>query len=594
MKNHEEDQPELMLGDTTGRATYRDVDELSDSDEIEMDISDDSNSDVAEPATKRARTTAPIATKSEQDVPKWSNPDPYTVLPPPDESARKKKDMVQLIRKARVESEAKKPAAQIEGLDFISCDFGDDLDEAGKYVAGKQLPGATLRGATATLPPKPPISQVEGTDTADTAAPNLITQGTKKDPIDLTPSASLGNRKRTFDDTIKSSRASPKPLAIMRHGYPEDIILAWRPKDNNACPWAVNDHSATSSVATRLHKEIIDFYHWVRPRAFEDRVRKEVIKNLREVVKRRWPDTDLYPFGSFMSELYLPTGDMDIAVCSTSFVKDNYPRYGKKSHLFALRQHLINFGVPDNNQVEVIAHAKVPIVKYKDNETGLSVDISLEKLDGHRAIQTFLDWRARYPAMPILVALIKQFLLMRALNEPATGGIGGFSVVCMVVNLFNQMPQVQSRSVDPLSHMGEMLMEFLDYYGNHFEYRTVAIRMNPPGLVPKHEVSTVVYRNMDRLSILDPSNPENDISGGSKLTSRILACFSQAHSILRERMAEAAKGTKTLNFGNTILGPVFGGNYSIFTFQRDFLERVDAKGVRSYRYQPSRRQQPQW
>lgn len=99
---------------------------------------------------------------------------------------------------------------------------------------------------------------------------------------------------------------------------------------------------------------------------------------------------------------------------------------------------------------------------------------------------------------------------------------------------------------------------------------------------------------MDRLSILDPSNPENDISGGSKLTSRILACFSQAHSILRERMAEAAKGTKTLNFGNTILGPVFGGNYSIFTFQRDFLERVDAKGVRSYRYQPSRRQQPQW
>ena len=97
---------------------------------------------------------------------------------------------------------------------------------------------------------------------------------------------------------------------------------------------------------------------------------------------------------------------------------------------------------------------------------------------------------------------------------------------------------------------------------------------------------------MDRLSILDPNNPENDIAGGSRRTDLIFTYFMQAHGALRLRMGEAAKRDEPLDFGNTILGPILGGNYAIFQSQRDFLERLDAKGVKPYRYQPPRR--PQW
>lgn len=229
----------------------------------------------------------------------------------------------------------------------------------------------------------------------------------------------------------------------------------------------------------------MDFYEWVRPRSYEQHVRELMVKNLTKLIKKKWSDAKVFPFGSYMSGLYLPTGDMDIAICSDSFTRGQGAKYGRKTHLYALKSHLINYNAAYMEEVEVIANAKVPLIKFTDNETGLKVDISFEKLDGANAVGTFLDWKEKYPVMPILVALIKQFLLMRGLNEPVNGGIGGFSIICMVVNLLNQMPQVQSRSMRPELHLGELLMEFFDYYGNHFQYETVAIRMNPPGLVPK-------------------------------------------------------------------------------------------------------------
>jgi len=37
----------------------------------------------------------------------------------------------------------------------------------------------------------------------------------------------------------------------------------------------------------------------------------------------------------------------------------------------------------------------------------------------------------------------------------------------------------------PEHHLGEILMEFLDLYGNQFNYEHTAIQLNPPGYIPK-------------------------------------------------------------------------------------------------------------
>ncbi len=80
-----------------------------------------------------------------------------------------------------------------------------------------------------------------------------------------------------------------------------------------------------------------------------------------------------------------------------------------------------------------------------------------------------------------------------------------------------------------------------------------------------------MYKNQDRLSIIDPNNPENDISGGSGGIESITAAFRDAFKKLQREMATLARDPRP--FGS-ILKPIFGGDYSSFIVQRAHLERL--------------------
>ena len=158
-----------------------------------------------------------------------------------------------------------------------------------------------------------------------------------------------------------------------------------------------------------------------------------------------------------------------------------------------LKSILVGSGVAaTEGDVELIRGAKVPLVKFIDSRTGLKVDVSFENTTGLKAIETFRYWKKQYPAMPVLVTLIKHFLAMRGLNEPVNGGIGGFSVICLVVSMLQQMPDIQSRSKNGEHYYGDLLMDFFDLYGNRFNYQTMAISLNPPGYIPKVSVPVPV------------------------------------------------------------------------------------------------------
>jgi non-canonical poly(A) RNA polymerase PAPD5/7 len=229
----------------------------------------------------------------------------------------------------------------------------------------------------------------------------------------------------------------------------------------------------------------MDFYHHVKPIQFEDSVRSALIDRINCAVRGKWRDAEIHAFGSFVSGIYLPTADMDLVLVSKRFLDGSHGTYDSKKFLYNFKLFLERDGIPLPDSIEVISKAKVPLVKFVDRTTGLRVDISFENDSGLIANRTFKDWKATYPAMPILVTLIKQFLAMRGLNEPMNGGIGGFSVTCLVTSLLQLMPQVQSGNMIPEHHLGEVLMEFFDLYGNQFNPETTAIQLSPPGYVAK-------------------------------------------------------------------------------------------------------------
>lgn len=262
LQNTINDKPTEDFADSENGVVYRAFDQLSDSDEAEMDMSD-SETESAEPTTKRARTTNQAA--SGDSVPQWSNPDPYTALPPTEDSDKKKKDMVQLIRKARVQpAQGPRNSLPADDEDFIRCDSeseGDDENDDEVFIdpltykrerdAGqkesapaKVLPSIT-QAARATLPSKPEFSQF-GT-TARTASvqvapdvahpPAAPSRKRAADVIDLTNSSDLGSRKRTHDDVLKlPAHAKLKPAPKQPVGG--KIVSEWKAKPNeNPCPW---------------------------------------------------------------------------------------------------------------------------------------------------------------------------------------------------------------------------------------------------------------------------------------------------------------------------------------------------------------------
>ncbi|KAG4029816.1 hypothetical protein MFRU_014g01150 [Monilinia fructicola] len=587
--------PELMPGmneDATTDVKYRDVGDLSDSDEAEMDMSDDDENDD-QPKKKIARTGAKAA--DGDSVPKWSNPDPYTALPPPGESDRKKKDVVKLIRKARVtsgsEGHAKTDAAQD---DFISLDLDDTEDvnsEEDEYEPEPfDRPGSgpaksfshleNIRKFDMPQQSQGYVQETRETTTQPTSYNNthMDTNRTPKraaKPLDLSTDPALGSRKRTASDVIKP----PPPVNKIIPGKPGrpngGMRQEWRVQPGmDDAPW-VRDHADTSNMGFWLHKEIMDFYHYVKPRRFEEVIRRKLLVDLKENFRNYFPDADILPFGSFPAGLYLPTADMDVVLVSDEYMNGGRPIYSSKNTLYKI-QHFVQRDRLNIGRVEVITKAKVPLAKWVDAITGLKVDMSFENDTGLIANKTFQEWKAQFPAMPILVTIIKHLLAMRGLNEPVNGGIGGFSVTCLVVSLLQNMPQVKSGTMIPEHHLGEILMEFFDLYGNEFNTSTTGISVNPPKLFSKSAARDVVYRDLhaQKFSIIDPNRADNDIAGGSSNTPAIQNCFSAAYTALQQSMNTLQHSNLESRRNQSILRCIIGGNYESFRLQRDHLAHL--------------------
>lgn len=346
--------------------------------------------------------------------------------------------------------------------------------------------------------------------------------------------------------------------------------------------------------------EIHDFYEYVRPYRHEADVRKNLIDRI-EFAVRQWtgasPDLDvrIRSFGSFASGLYLPTADMDLVAVSRQYESRGSAQFcTSNSAKYRLGYHLERSGIIKRGTLTVIAKAKVPIIKFVDDRTGIKVDVSFENDSGLRAIGCFTRWKQQFPEMPLLVMIIKQFLAMRGLNEVFNGGLGGFTIICLVVSMLQLMPENQRKSEDTASQYGKLLRDFFDLYGNKFSLENTGITMNPPGYFNKKNSRACQAKvNAKGLTIIDPNNPQNDISGGSRQVALVFSHFRAALLAIQNQMNKIRQGKAD---SSSILGCILAGNYSsfskfrtrrhiaasrlIFSFhlteeQRDILDSID-------------------
>ncbi|XP_052138221.1 protein HESO1-like [Oryza glaberrima] len=135
------------------------------------------------------------------------------------------------------------------------------------------------------------------------------------------------------------------------------------------------------------------------------------------------------PFGSFVSNLYSNSGDLDISV-----QLPNNSIISKKKKQYVLRELmrvLQNRGVA--GYVQFIPFARVPVLQYVSNTFGISCDISVNNYPGRIKSKIFCWISSLDVRFGDMVLLIKEWAKAQNINDPKTGTLNSYSLCLLVL-----------------------------------------------------------------------------------------------------------------------------------------------------------------
>lgn len=326
------------------------------------------------------------------------------------------------------------------------------------------------------------------------------------------------------------------------------------PSVNSDFPWLKNhDHSNKMEIVDWLNLEIKDFINYISPSKHEISLRNEVYKKIKYlIITQLWNDCDVQVFGSFATDLYLPGSDIDMVITS----KDR--KYDTRLYLYQLSAFLRRTELGIN--VQTIAKAKVPIIKFVEPNSGIHIDISFERTNGLVALKNIRNWLNTTVGLRELVLIIKQFLLVRKLNDVHVGGLGGYSIICLCYSFLKLHPRLLTNSIDPMENLGILLIEFFELYGLNFGYDNVAILFDEetkePYYIPKRLYPDLMMKNSFAILIRDPDDPSNNISRGSFNIRDIKRSFGGAFQLLTNKCYDLNQASYKERLQDSILGGV--------------------------------------
>ena len=177
----------------------------------------------------------------------------------------------------------------------------------------------------------------------------------------------------------------------------------------------------------RLTTQIREFSALCEPSEEEAAARHQTHARLREIVV---PKARLHVFGSSVTGLGLPGADVDCAVENRRLRSER----SRSEALRSLARAVSDERIARRGSLEVIAHARVPIVTYTDRRSGLRVDVTVNALNGVRNTALLSSALAQRPQMRGPLRVLKAFLRQRAgWHETFHGGIGSYLLFAMML-----------------------------------------------------------------------------------------------------------------------------------------------------------------
>ncbi|KAG4093057.1 hypothetical protein H8356DRAFT_1048936 [Neocallimastix lanati (nom. inval.)] len=297
-------------------------------------------------------------------------------------------------------------------------------------------------------------------------------------------------------------------------------------------PWIQEDKKYSEFGPEMLHEEILDFVKYISPTPEEKYMREYALKRISDVILKLWPDSIVKPYGSYKTNLYLPTSDVDIVILNEDLFVP--------SCFFDLQEALLEADIV--SKIEVIDKARIPIIKLVEKVTGYHFDISANAESGlhsARLMEKFIESSGYGQAIVALVLVIKQFLAQRYMNEVYSGGLGSYSVFILVTNFIMMHPCVQNKQIIPQENLGVLLLEFLELFGRHFNFEEVGLGVSLKKgafYFRKEDKDWYNYNRPRLLSIQDIDDENNDVGKNSFAVPKIMQAFDQAFATVSGKM----------------------------------------------------------
>ncbi|CAH0553666.1 unnamed protein product [Brassicogethes aeneus] len=221
----------------------------------------------------------------------------------------------------------------------------------------------------------------------------------------------------------------------------------------------------------------------------------------------------LFMVGSTMSGFGLDSSDVDMCLLTKPFTND--PRLDALHHLNTVRQLFVRYGVAVESELIL---AKVPILKFREKDSGCEVDLNCNNSVGIRNTHLLfsyskLDWRVRP-----LVVMVKIWAQINNINDAKNMTVSSYSFALMVIHFlqcgvtppvlpclhglvpdkFNsdsehqtmdvqeEIPAIKDFRSDNTNCLGELLLGFLRYYAC-FDYNRCAVSVRAGCRLPVEE-----------------------------------------------------------------------------------------------------------
>ncbi|GLC47515.1 hypothetical protein PLESTB_001763300 [Pleodorina starrii] len=203
-----------------------------------------------------------------------------------------------------------------------------------------------------------------------------------------------------------------------------------------ACTPTLDDHNKRVSLIERIQRSLHRVGH---------------VENLRVI-----------PYGSFVSQFYTSTSDLDLAICGTYPLQRLKP--GSRADIFhggpegdvslhkldrrtkaqLLREvggRLLGAGLARRNSVEYILHARVPIVKFVDPVTGIEVDLCLGNADTGFKAWSVAQVASIHPAFGKLFRVVKVWAKAHSINDGASHMFNSWCLTLVVMSFLQTYPE---------------------------------------------------------------------------------------------------------------------------------------------------------